>query len=402
MNPASFATAWPQGDTTELHALMTAHGMNVEEALGGSHGLSDNPAGRRALDKKFKDLIGAIDGHLLHLATTRPEGLPMPPHSEHVEGNWLSEWRRAAAWGTTEPNEDEDPEPFYRLGGVVFPALHRLVWQSIQPPEGEAPKSVEALHQDLVSTVNTGNFHFRDVEDDFCFNSGHALKLWFKNWVPGYVVRRLNPYSLAHLAEGDVVAPRLHHVPIDFPSGQVLAFDACRSKVFREVMDQLEAGLPSINSVAGRVERSTFLASLGIASVFVGNTSTVLRLDEQGIRGGWTSTPEEGTRDLGTVCNDMWWTSVVDRQTWVGLFAKHPDVADPEAAVARWLKECASQVIQATVEPGTYHLYFAGDPSVFTQHFQTEEVDFDSFREPYFALAKNELTPRPKPTLKMG
>ena len=98
----------------------------------------------------------------------------------------------------------------------------------------------------------------------------------------------------------------------------------------------------------------------------------------------------------------MWWTSVVDSQTLVGLFAKNPDVADPEAAVASWLKERASQVIQATVEPGAYHLYFAGDPSVFTQHFKTEEVDFDSFREPYFALAKNELTPRSKPTLKMG
>jgi hypothetical protein len=399
VNPVPFPAAWSEADTAELRALMAAHGMKEE-------GAPEDRQGRRALEEKFNALTAAIDGHVLHLATTRPEGLSMPPHSDHVEGNWLSEWRSAAAWGAADSKKDdedeEEPERLGMLGRVVFPAFHRLVWQAILPPEGQEPKAAEVLHQELVKTVETGNFHFRDVEDDYCFNSGHSLKLWFKNWEPGYVVRRLDPYRLNHLAEGDILAPRLHHATIDFPSGKLLAFDACRSRAFREVMDELEQGLPSINSVAGRVERSTFLAGLGIASAFVGNTSTVLRLDEQGIRAGWTSIPDETSQDLGTVCNDMWWTSVVDRQTLVGLFAKNPKVTDPEAAVSEWLKEHGAHVVQATVEPGTYHLYFAGDPSVFEKHFNMEEVGFDRFREPYFALSKSELTPRSRPALKMG
>ena len=374
MEALPFSSAWPFADTQTLYPFLVleSHSSAPEE---------------RALYEKLTLSVGQ---HIFHVAHT--QGLEMPPHSEEADTYWLQAWRAAAqAPSSLEANQ------LMTLGNPFFNALHRVLWKANSPAEGESIPTPEALHEELVKLIETGTFHYRDLEHGECFNSGLHLKLWTKNWKPGLLVRRIDPYSLAHLAEGDITPPQLHHLTIPVPSGKLLAFNWCHIGAFTRLTEEATKDARLMGSIAGRVRYTEAMATLGIACVYVADGSTDLYVDGNGLRAGafyQESEEPSGTR-LGSVCNDLWWTCVMDRQVLVEMLSKADPGLDVEAAMAQW-KASHSGFMEFDGTVGEHHLYFSGQPDVFEKHFSTEEVSMEGFDESYFVLASRPLTPVPK------
>ena len=283
------------------------------------------------------------------------------------------------------------------MSNPFFGVLHSVLWKAKSPPEGESIPTPESLHQELVALVETGSFHFRDVEHGDCFNSGLNLKLWMKNWKPGFVVRRMDPYSLDHLKEGDITPPQLQHLTIPVPSGKLLAFNWCHIGAFTRLTEDATKDARLMSSIADRVRHTEAMAKLGIACVYVGDGSTDLYVDDNGLRAGVFYEESEGpsgTR-LGSVHNGLWWTCVMDRQVLVDMLSKADPGLDVEAALAEW-KASPSGFEEFEGPVGQHHLYFSGQPEVFEKLFSSEEVSMEGFDESYFVLASRPLTPVPK------
>jgi hypothetical protein len=107
-------------------------------------------------------------------------------------------------------------------------------------------------------------------------------------------------------------------------------------------------------------------------------------------------------RDLGSICTDLWWVTLIDRQVLEGLLARTMPMDEAKATVAAYVKDPSHNVRQAKVTPGTHHLYFAGSPHTFQTTFAAPEVPVDGMdirfllsAKPVTLVPKVERTPEP-------
>ena len=59
--------------------------------------------------------------------------------------------------------------------------------------------------------------------------------------------------------------------------------------------------------------------------------------------------------------------------------------------VDAYVADSTNNVVDLTLEPGEYHLYFKGDHRAFTKHFAADEVSFPGI-DPFFILSGKPLT----------
>lgn len=398
--PLPFDQAWTLADTQAYADMMARRPRDEDEQ-------KRNPPGYEAwrnndytpLDDRLNT---ACVQHLLSLAE-RPEGLPMPPVFEGLNLGWLNAWQRVAE---RQPLEAWDVSTLGRL-------LQGAMGSSLLAFFGDQAVDVDAKHQELQSLMAEGSFEwFWFRSEGACSKTGLRVLVETKGWAP--FLGTLDPSSrgFAPLADTQIPRSKVEHVVVPVPSGELWINDMFRTPSFIAAFKQATENLPSINEEPGCVARTQALVEqLGLASVFVGNTSPRVVLDRGRLLFGHLDDGEDGDDDepmplegateqqlLGYVCTDLWWASMIDKELLLDVMARHQPREQAELELKAWEDEGFHSLVKVQVPPGTYHLYFSGDPDVFEEKFPeqyADEVGFSSFESPMFLLSPDELTPTP-------
>lgn len=377
-----FDQAWTLEDTRHL--------LQVHEASPGSDQTAAFQAWLKGDWAKITDqLQAATAGHMAHLAS---EGkLGMPANAEHIQVNWLYYWKQLI-------EKPEDQEAAQSLGnlmrGVFIKPLYYL----------RDPKTAEQVHQAITDKVVQGNFGYYDMEPGECFNTGETIRLVMDNWQPtlgSVAFTEDHKSSFTPFAPGQLTPPKLEHVVIPVPSGELLINDWFRVPGFTEMTDAIarDNGNPDIGSTQGRADLSRIYAEkAGFVSVFVGGSFPhVIKRDGRLLVGcvdieGEIVVPG---KDLGRVDTNLRWATMIDRQVLVDFLATATSPAEAEAAVATMEKESRQELIKVKLPPGEYHLYFAGREDVFEKEFKSNQVDMSAFERPMIVLSPDALDLKP-------
>ena len=272
---------------------------------------------------------------------------------------------------------------------------------SFATTERPAP-SAEEVHDYFCQTVANGTFSLRDMEREQCQTSGLHLTPLLKDWVPKMILLDAEAKKYRSLEENDIASPQIQHATIPVPSGKLLVSDWFRNDAFTELFEQAKEGIHSIGNVAAREELTQRIAQqLGVAHVYVGNSCPNVVADEQGVRVG-SLADDQQSMDTPSVCTDLWWTTMVDKQVLTDLLAKTMPRDQAATQVEQLIANQASDVIELDMAPGTYHLYFSGEPALFKKLFNHDGVDWDGFESPMLVMTPKSLSPKvsrggPKP-----
>lgn len=339
---------------------------------------------------RHEKVIAAVKGHVLHMALAGT--LPFPPNAEHVEATAVLAWRDLV----------ENPQS-QKAAGYVGELFGEALAKKL--PFLRHASSVEEFHEKFVRAITAGNFGFYDTELGDCANSGLRLRLVVKDWVPELgTTEIINKSSVfTPLAPGQIRPPGIEHVVINAPSGELLINDWLRIGAFTELTQETlkAAGGQSICSSAGRVLQTQIYArELGFASVSSAEGGPEVFLEDGRLLFGYEgedSCRPASRQSLGSVCTDLWWSTIIDRQVLVDLVARKlgPELAEKEVVALE--AETADSLIKVSVPPGQYHLYFSADTSVFGEKFASEEVSMEDMGEPMFVLSPSPLTLIDKP-----
>lgn len=377
-----FDQAWTLEDTrAELvsHASYPENGSLEEKTLWAER---SRKGGER--------LAAALLGHLTLLAQ---EGrLSLPPHTEAVETRWLDAWRLLLKGKPT--RAAIDPLRTTLLFNICTPYKKR------GSEEHETP---EEVHARLVQWVKDGNVRwFQTGERAQCRNSGERLCLKFEGWGPvvGLPQHGNTELPVRPLAAGDIAPPDLVHVTVEVPSGELWITDwICLDAFKTAVQQEVSYDRPTVNTLAGRVAETRRCQELGFVFFCVNNTSPSVVLQDGRLVVGleqMEGDDEVQGKKLGRICTDMWWTTIIDRQVLSGLMATQVGQEAAETALVEYEKRDPHDLIKINVPPGTYHLYFAGNPDVFHDRFSSPQVATKGFEEVMGVLSPDELTLVPK------
>lgn len=393
-----FGSHWSLQDTRVLLEQFSA----LPAADAGTAGtLHPTPREFLAVDRRFEE---AILGHLLYLA--QRHGLVEPPHSRQLQVPWLDGWRCLCA---NEPLSVVDAmrlkAPFLEM------ACAWLVREGMTPGARLA-----AIHERFLQFMNEGNFRRMFFPSSHCQFSDLTLATDFVQWRPvfsvattaesGEVVR--NGKLFRELRPRDIPEAKIGHAVIPVPSGHVLISDWFRLPEFTAATKQAEeadAHRASLNSELGRARQTELLArTLGIVVVSVGDSTPEVFKHHSSLRVGQPG-PEAPVlleeraqlgRSLGTITTDLWSVCMIDKQVLIDVVRQAGTQSDPETYVERWLMEPEQQaLVHAHVEPGAYHLYFAGDPERFAKLFASPKVALEGLEQPMCVLHPTELTLQP-------
>lgn len=379
---APFSQAWTLKDTKRLCDLQRRIPSPSEQ------GFAD---WREEAEAAMAGLYRAVAGHVLHVAER--QGLPLPPHSTYVQAQALDIWRKAVAH---EPLTGEDRR---QLGESFHPILN-LTLMKARSFEGRTPPIDEAIHGQLVHLMEEGTFDIGDINRLECGYSGQSLSIEMTGWTPRLLAFNDSTRHYEPMTADTITAPRVEHVTIEVPSGHLLVSDWFSHAGFANRSKEVLQGIPSINYEPGTVETTLRMASfMNVATVFVGDGSTDVLLDQNGLRVGRANeaVPPIGGQHMGSVSMGRWWVTLVDRQVLVDLLSQTMTDEQAEGEVAHLISDHPNGVLEIHVPPGTYHLYFSGSPETFEKHFDMAEVTMEGFDDPMFVLSPCELTPRPAP-----
>lgn len=280
----------------------------------------------------------------------------------------------------------------------------------------ELTPDVDAVYEKFTATVNEGNFpYFNNDQGMSCGKTGDYIVVNIAGWKPllGSVSREdgFKPVE-------PITTPETNKTTtVNFPTGDLVAMDW-----FRDSADAFtnyfkakgDGDLPSVNSEAGVCKSTEFYAALGMAHVFVGNSSPNIftrKKDSMIVAGSnWreynadmsarysddeddegedydtaTNSAPKGMKDQGTVCTDLWWVSIIDRQTLTKLLIEQMGEDSREE-----IKEFVSSEfdVNIKVKPGKYTLHYNGHPSSFYE-LLGDKTEY-GIGTPYFALTKDD------------
>ena len=360
VQPLSFELAWP---------------IEAEQRYQEAEALFDidMAGGRRQLDEVQGQEALAVGQHILNLART--QGLAMPPCAEHVQANWLYYWKKAA---NQEPMEQSE---VIQLGQPVAYALRYSVAMDKRPAEEK--------HAKLINLMETGDFPQFITTTVHCHASGQDLRVDFKGWTPTLMKFDRTTRKHVSLEDGDIVPSTTWHAPLSFPSGRILVADWFRHDTFTKAC----APVRDANQLSGDQECAKLTREmareLNILHVEVGNTTTSLAVLDGGILGYGEHDEDDMTlKETGSVCNDLWWTTMVDEEILRKILSREHDEGSVDKIIESFLNEGACRL---DVPPGTYHLYYSGRTTTFKNTYDQEFVaddDFKRVRQPYFSLRK--------------
>lgn len=344
----------------------------------------------------------ALKGFLSELkAAGRLEPIP---GSEGRSARFMSAWN-----GIVTEDAAYQNEPKWLWDSVTDKLAHSLIFGAaynaakLVRDGGDKLAVCRKAFDDLIVKVNKGDLGWHELGDDECRITGDRLHTEIEEWKvrQGTIDRgKIVPMKPVNI-------PAIVEMDFEVKTGNLLIADWFRIKEFTDLANEGEYERPGINSERGCVVATEhYLRNLGFISVFVGNSMPSIIDVDNALAFGWVDedydeeVEEDPTKDIkirGSVCTDLWWATVIEREQLVSLVSSKIGQEAAEQAVARYLDENKHNFTEVKLEPGTYHLYFAGDPEKFGEKFSSPDLKLHDRIEPMFVLSKNRLELVDKP-----
>lgn len=386
--PLSFDKAWTLEDTRAMYAHEQAFTKALQDPAN-EKDLRDAQQWRHTDQDLRHKLSLAIYRHLAHVAAT--QGVEMPAHAQGLQTRFSILWKSLAQ------GEELPERQAYHLGEMFLQPLMRKLAEidsAFTSSQRPAP-SFEQVHEFFQRTIQEGDFPRYMMERQDCRLSGISIIPEMRSWKPRVLVFDPKLMAFRDLKQEEVPVPQVHHTTIPVPSGKLLIADWFRHNTFTALAEQAWAG--SLSSAWACAQKTRAMAEkLGVAHVFVGNTSPSVVADQSGVRVGCLD-DEAQAIEQGSVCTDLWWVSMVDKQVLVDLLAQKMPHRQAQREVEELVANQAGtgDVMELEVAPGTHHLYYSGDPDLFAGLFDRQGVDWQEFTTPMFILSPKDLAPRP-------
>lgn len=264
----------------------------------------------------------------------------------------------------------------------------------------ERDLAMRESYENAVAQVNAGDMHWLDLNmDGECCATGERLKLDFKGWQPrlGRIDRSTRPapddesFGFKPLTQ-DVPEPKVQHLVIDAPSGELLTCDYFRIDGFREAVERAnDHEYPSINNRVGKALMSAHYAeNHGFTSVFVGDRSPRVIQRDGHIAIGVTGEGTPAGNDVTYVCTDLWWATVIDRQVLTDILAKTHPREKAEELVKGYIEDSVYTVGVLKVKPGKLHVYHCDEPYAM-QRFRCPDVPQTHITQMFAVVSEKEL-----------
>lgn len=220
----------------------------------------------------------------------------------------------------------------------------------------------------LVAAMDAGDFRLSSLWTDCkseCQVTGERLTADIQaGWAP-----RLGniDYSRAKETGGSPFIPLTQEAPltqvlvheIAAPTGEMLIADWFRfdDNLFTEIVKP-KTGRISINTAFGCGQQAEYYAkNFGFMSVEVGNSCPSIVVREGHVIIGCTGEDAESLQGevAGSVCTDLWWASMIDRQVLVDLLATRLPREEAEARVAKIIADGDVTVLKQP--PGVLYVH---------------------------------------------
>jgi hypothetical protein len=363
----SFADHLPYGEFRKIAAAWTAKPLD-EYSLAVKEGRAEkaSPAEDAAWRKEFEAMEEAVAVPALasFLSALRDEGRLAPfSGADGYSTRFIGVWNEAAAGDVA--------------GLASCFANHRRFFESyygagLEIEAGaEAEAAFRAGYDKLVAVFDKGDFRWFENEAERCTVSDTRVSYAIKGWAAMGGLVDTKTGALGPLPA--IERPRIEELSVDFPTGELLIADWFRIDEFTAAVKERDG--KSICSAAGRGELTRKYAEKhGFLSVYVGNTSPAVIARDGALVVGWESEDEpcEG-EELGRVCTDLWWVTIIERARLVDIVAGTVGKEEAERIVEDYLAEHGRHIIRAEVAPGTHHLYFHPETEDFDAAFRSDD-----------------------------
>jgi hypothetical protein len=390
LTPMPFADAWTLAAAQAYFAVDAARPEDTDKTNSKAHRDAFEDWRTNSYGPVWDKLEKALVQHLLFLADN--DRLGRIENTEGTSVSWVKQWNRMV-----DKNLREDD--FLYMGDM---RLGRMAYMDLAV-EHSKTGDVIAARDRLIKVLDAGDIQWFQLEVPECLATGQRFATEIHNWQPtlGTLERRKGGSRIIPLKPGQFSDPGVECVTINAPSGELLINDWFRIDAFTKICQDVlkDNKCFSVNSDAGVIAQTSIYANkLGFASVFVGNSCpSVFARDGNlaiglGRDNGEDPVITPNGKELGSVCTDLWWTTIIDRQVLTDLVATTMPRAQAIQEVDDIIKEYSHTMMIAHVEPGTHHLYFSGSPSTFQKTFASEELALDDFDEPMFVLSATPLT----------
>jgi hypothetical protein len=141
-----------------------------------------------------------------------------------------------------------------------------------------------------------------------------------------------------------------------------------------------------------------YAREFGFACVHTGGTGYALyEVDGCLLAGSPDPNDEPDAEPLGRLQGGFRAVTLIDREVLTGIVARTVGAAAAATMVEAYLAEAGDEVIRVEAEPGTRHLYFAGETESFSEGFRPAGIDLEGF-EPGLVLSGEPLDLEPGPT----
>lgn len=347
---------------------------------------SDASLSRQAMNEVEK-------GCLQYLEYLRNEGVLAP--AEEVAGHdihFLNIWNDfVAKKNFLDPEHDMyDLMMRNHVMGYFIERLHFMPFEYYFHPERETLAKWELKYKLVAEAFNQGAFKLVDALHSHMVDeeSGGRVACVFDKWKPVFGF----PKTSAKEQYLEPLAPRgsigIQHIEQELKTGNLLVCNGLAA--IRGLKEILATGDIDLNSTKGLVEYTQALAKHGIMHVFVGNTCPNVYQRNGALIVGQHDEDEHEIESAGMVITDLWWVTLVERETLEALLATKIGAEKAEVEVNEFLEMMHDEVMQIKVDPGIHHLYFHGHYEQLAGELDTDEILTDAV-EPYFVLTERTL-----------
>lgn len=209
----------------------------------------------------------------------------------------------------------------------------------------ERKKKPEEAYSRLIETIDKGDLTSFEIQSDYDFVSGANIYFRAKNWeIKGEYIKDGKALPLVPLPP----EPDFYATTVEFKTGNLLASDWFRMTEFNEFTKKLEDD-EDINSTHGQVQRTKNYALANIIHVYSGSFSPRIFFRNGGLIIGHTDYEDEPTDEIGSICTDLWWSTILEREKLI-------EIVGNKTAVDSYISE--NRVTSFQVEPGVYEVQF--------------------------------------------
>lgn len=301
---------------------------------------------------------------------------------------WADRWNRMVSGTETEWDLKES---LLQGAGLLVMSL------TVSPRKDQPEKGLAQMYDELVGKINDGEHVEPNSVYGSCDLTAQTLYMQMASgWKPRYGRFGKDHEFLPLQDEAPKLAVQHNTIPV--PSGEVLISDWFRVEGFREAMEH--KGLPCVTTLAGRLATSAHLASQGVMSVWVGNSSPSVVVRDGQIVVASSAYDEDLVDNValpgqhaGRVCTDLWCASAVDREVLTQIVARSAGREVAEQRVAEFLEEYADTVVTVQLPPNsTLHVYHLDHG---LEGFECDVVDATGTDPLYLVASLSELEWRP-------